>query len=176
MAGIFTRKAIAAILNDEALSPEERADQLFGLYGRALEDGYVTRSAAQAAALAAAEEAKAQAVLGDVRESPEYRELQERFDAYQARQDARVSGAFADVKPKFFDAVYDLVDRSEGAIPLEEQLAAIRERYEEYFITQRQEARLPRFGAPTVGSMPRGGTGAAREFARAWDFGFRNND
>ena len=77
-------------------------------------------------------------------------EQMDRIDAYQARQDARVSGAFADVKPKFFDAVYDLVDRSEGAIPLEEQLAAIRERFEEYFIAPRQEARLPRFGAPQI--------------------------
>ena len=49
MAGIFTRKAIAAILGDENLTPEERTDQLFSLYGRALDDGYITKGAAQAA-------------------------------------------------------------------------------------------------------------------------------
>ena len=79
MAGIFTRKAIAAILNDEALTPEERTDQLFSLYGRALDDGYVTKSAAQAATNAAVETAKAEAVkdfkLPDVKESPEYKDL-----------------------------------------------------------------------------------------------------
>ena len=53
MAGIFTRKAIAAILSDENLTPEERTDQLFSLYGRSIDDGYITKSAAQAAQTAA---------------------------------------------------------------------------------------------------------------------------
>jgi hypothetical protein len=49
MAGIFTRKALADILNNGDLTPEERADQIFSLYGRALDDGYITKNAAQAA-------------------------------------------------------------------------------------------------------------------------------
>ena len=53
MAGIFTRKEIAKILNDENLTPEERTDSIFSLYGRSLDDGYVTRGAAQAAQEAA---------------------------------------------------------------------------------------------------------------------------
>ena len=49
MAGIFTRKALTDILNNGDLTPEERADSIFSLYGRALDDGYVTKGAAQAA-------------------------------------------------------------------------------------------------------------------------------
>ena len=49
MAGIFTRKELAKIMGDENLTPEERVDSIFSLYGRSLDDGYVTRGAAQAA-------------------------------------------------------------------------------------------------------------------------------
>ena len=49
MAGIFTRKEISKILSDENLTPDERSDQIFSLYGRALDDGYVTKGAAEAA-------------------------------------------------------------------------------------------------------------------------------
>ena len=34
MAGIYTRKAVLEILNNADLTPEERADQLFGVLGR----------------------------------------------------------------------------------------------------------------------------------------------
>ena len=57
MAGIFTRKTIASILNNEDLTPEERTDQIFSLYGRAVDDGYITKTAAQAATDAAVEKA-----------------------------------------------------------------------------------------------------------------------
>ena len=43
MAGIFTRKALSAILAEET-TPEEKVDALFSLYGRAIDDGYVTKS------------------------------------------------------------------------------------------------------------------------------------
>lgn len=175
MAGIFTRKAITAILNDEALTPEERTDQLFSLYGRALDDGYITKSAAQAATDAAVNEAKAQAVkefkLPDPKESDAYKALQGQFDAYKARQDARASADFANVKPKFFDSVYDRLDRADGAKPIKEQLAEIQKNYEEYFNIQPQqkdEPRIPQFGAQAQGSMPTGeGEGS---FAQFWGY------
>jgi histone acetyltransferase (RNA polymerase elongator complex component) len=53
------------------------------------------------------------------------------------------------------------------------QLEAIRERYEEYFIDEGRSPRLPRFGGPTRGSMPRGAVGAAEQFSQAWGFGPR---
>ena len=175
MAGIFTRKELAKILADENLTPEERADQIFSLYGRSLDDGYITRGAAEAAQKAAIEQArseweKAQPKV-DVRESPEYKELQGQFDGYKTKQTARTSAEYAEVKPKFFDRVYDLIDRGDGAKPVPEQLADLRKEYEEYFITQAADPTpKPQFGAKPEGRMPTGDEGAVAAFANAWGF------
>ena len=121
MAGIFTRKAIADILNNDDLTPEDRTSQLFSLYGRALDDGYISKSAAQAAqeaAIKTAQEAwqKEQKPV-NVKEAPEYIELLQQFDGYKTKQSARTSADYAEVKPKFFDRVYDLIDHADGAKP-----------------------------------------------------------
>ena len=47
MGNIFTRKALNEIMGNEALTPEQRTEQVFGLYGRALDDGYIARAAAR---------------------------------------------------------------------------------------------------------------------------------
>ena len=39
MAGIFTRNAIGRIMADESLTLEQRAEQVYSLYGRALDEG-----------------------------------------------------------------------------------------------------------------------------------------
>ena len=165
MAGIFTRKAIADILNNDDLTPEDRTSQLFSLYGRALDDGYISKSAAQAAQEAAvktAQEAwqKEQKPI-NVKETPEYKELLGQFDGYKTKQTARTSAEYADVKPKFFDRVYDLIDRADGAKPVTEQLADLRKDYEEYFLPSQDPTPAPQqgkpiFGAPTEGRMPTG--------------------
>ena len=176
MAGIFTRKAIAGILNDDNLTPEERADQLFSLYGRALDDGYITKSAAQAAqdaALATAREAWAkEQPKPNVMESEEYKALQGEYEGYKAKQSARNSEDFKDVKPKFFDRVYDLVDRADGAKPVTEQLAQMRKDFEEYFVAPASDPapNKPQFGAKPEGSMPKGEEGAVAAFSNAWGF------
>lgn len=174
MAGIFTRKEIAKILNDENLTPEERTDQLFSLYGRALDDGYITKNAAQAATNAAVEAAKAEAVkefkAPDVRESAEYKDLFGRFEAYKTKQEARLSADYAGVKPKFFDAVYDRIDRADGAKPVKEQLDAMRQEFEEYFTPTAPEPKpaQPQFGAQVQGTLPTGdGEGS---FAKYWGY------
>lgn len=175
MAGIFTRKALTDILNNGDLTPEERTDQIFSLYGRALDDGYVTKGAAQAAqdaAIKAAQDAwtKDQKPV-DVKGTPEYIELQKQFDGYKAKQDARTSAEFADVKPKFFDRVYDLIDRADGAKPVTEQLAEMRKNIEEYFNAPATPApNKPQFGAKPEGTMPKGDEGATAAFANAWGF------
>lgn len=173
MAGIFTRKAITQILNDEALTPEERTDQLFSLYGRALDDGYITKSAAQAAQDAAIGQAKEtwtkELPNVDVKESEEYKALQTEFEGFKVKQNARNSADYADVKPKFFDRVYDLIDRADGAKPVAEQLAAIKAEYEEYFKAA-DPAPKPQFGAKPEGSMPKGEEGAVAAFKNAWNF------
>ena len=173
MANIFTRAAVGRIMADGTLTPEQRTEQVFSLYGRALDDGYVSKGAAKAAQETALEAARAEWEKGfapDVRQSDEYRALRDEFDAYRARQEAQASDAFRDVKPKFFETVYGMVDRGDGAKPVQEQLKGIREQYEEYF-TAAEPAKKPQFGASVEGSMPKGDTGAAKAFADAWGFG-----
>lgn len=175
MANIFTRKAISAILADENLTAEERTERVFSLYGQALDDGYLSKSAAQAAQAAAVEAAKADALKDveapNIKESEEYKALAGQFDAYKAMQTARTSDLYKDVKPKFFETVYGMVDRSEGAKPEKDQLSEIAGKYEEYFTAQQQEtppAKQPNFGAPTQGSAPSGKTGPS--FMDTWGF------
>ena len=175
MAGIFTRKEITKILNDENLTPEERADQIFSLYGRSLDDGYITRGAAEAAQKAAIETAKEawqkEQKPINVKETQEYIELQNQFDGYKTKQTARTSAEYAEVKPKFFDRVYDLIDRADGAKPVTEQLADLKKEYEEYFTVQAADpAPKPQFGAKPEGSMPKGEEGAVAAFQNAWGF------
>ena len=101
MAGIFTRKEISKILGDENLTPEERADQIFSLYGRALDDGYITRNAADAAQTAAIESARKEWEKNqpkvNVLETPEYKELQGKFEGYKTKQTARNSEEFKEL-------------------------------------------------------------------------------
>ena len=164
---IFTRKAISGILADENLTPEERTERVFTLYGQALDEGYLSKSAAQAAQNAAIEAAKAEAVKDikapNIQESEEYKALMNDFNAYKARQTARHSDDFAGVKDKFFDAVYDMVDKDK---PIPEQLSTIREKYEEYFTPDKDEK--PEFGGPTQGAAPTGKTG--QSFSDLWGF------
>ena len=164
MAGIFTRNALNKIMEDESLTPQQRTEQVYSLYGRALDDGFISKSAAQQAQEAAIENAKAEWEKGqtvpDPRQSDEYKALAGEFDAYRAMQAARTDKDFEGVKPKFFEAVYGMVDRGEGAKPLAEQLAGIREQYEEYF-TEKPADPTPGTPkpAPTV-VLPTGGSPA----------------
>ena len=173
MAGIFTRKALLSILNDENLTPEERTDQIYSLYGRSIDDGYITKSASTAAVNAAIEQAKQDAIKDykapDPKESEAFIKLQKDFDDAKAKWDARLSEDFAGVKPKFFDAVYDRIDRADGAKPVKEQLELIKQTYEEYFEpTEDVKPTSPQFAAQTKGEMPKGeGNGT---FASYWGY------
>ena len=175
MAGIFTRKELTKILGDENLTPEERADQIFSLYGRALDDGYITKGAAEAAQKAALDTAKQawekEQKPVNVKEMPEYVDLLNQFNGYKTKQTARTSAEYAEVKPKFFDRVYDLISHEDGAKPVTEQLADLRKDYEEYFVAQQAETtQKPVFGAKPEGTMPKGESGAVAEFQSAWGF------
>ena len=174
MAGIFTRTELAKILNNAELTPEERADQIFSLYGRALDDGYVTKKAAETAQNAAIESARTEweknTPKPNVLESEEYKKLQGEFDGYKSKMTARNSDDFKDVKPKFFDRVYDLIDRADGAKPVNEQLAALKKDFEEYFVAADPTPNKPQFGAKPEGSIPKGDEGAVAAFTNAWGF------
>lgn len=175
MAGIFTRPELTKIINNADLTPEERVDQIFSLYGRAVDDGYITRKAAEAAQTAAVDAAKAEWEKNipkvDVKTTPEYIELQGQFDGYKAKESARNSPEYKDVKPKFFDRVYDMVDRKEGAKPIPEQIAGIKKDFEEFFNPAEPAPKLPTFGARPEGTgVPTGNEGAVNAFVNAWNF------
>lgn len=178
MANIFTRKALNDIMTNEALTPEQRTEQVFNLYGRALDDGYIGKSAAQQAQQTALDNAKAEWEKGikapDPKESDDYKTLQNQFNDYKAMQQARTSEDYKGVKGKFFETVYGMVDRKDGAKPVAEQLADIRKGYEEYFEPEKSQPK-PTFGAPVEGSMPKGDQGAVSAFSQAWGFGPRKN-
>lgn len=174
MPGIFTRPEIAKIMSNDQLTPEERTDQVFSLYGRAIDDGFITKGAAAAAQAAAIDSAKADWEKNlpkpNIMESDEYKALRGEYDAYRAMQTARSSDDFKGVKGKFFEQVYGMIDRADGAKPVSDQLADIRKNYEEYFDAEEQKPK-PTFGAPTEGSMPKGDEGAVAAFTNAWGFG-----
>ena len=176
MAGIFTRKTLSTIINDENLTPEERVDQIFALYGRAVDSGYIARSTADAekqaaveAALAGVKPAEPQPI--NVQESDEYKQLQAQFDSFKTRTEASSSDDFKAVKPKFFDAVYDRLDHGEKHKPYAEQLGELQKDFEEYFDAPAQpeqtDPQKPQFGAPTTGTMPKG---QGKTFADYWGY------
>ena len=78
---------------------------------------------------------------------------------------------FSTVKPKFREQVYGMMDHGQDAKPYGEQLATIREQYEEYFVPQEQPAPKPQFGSPDKGAMPKGNDSAADAISKAWGFG-----
>lgn len=135
---------------------------------RSLSKNYTLTSDVQGQIDTAVQAAKAAPV--DIKESDDYKALQGEFDAYRAMQAARMSDEFKGVKPKFFETVYGMVNRGDGADPVDKQLEGIRKEYEEYFEAAQQQTKPPQFGAPVEGSMPKGETGAVKAFADAWGF------
>ena len=151
MAGIFTRPEVLKIINDESLEPDERVNRIMALRGQDLESSYVSKSAAKAAQDSAIEQAKAEWEKNlpkpNIKESEEYKALQGEYAGYRAKQEARGSDDFKGVKGKFFDQVYDMIDRAEGAKPVSEQIAGIKADWPEYFAeeTGEQPKNTPQF-------------------------------
>jgi hypothetical protein len=149
MGNIFTRKALSDIMANEGLTPEQRTEQVMSLYGRALDDGYISRSAAQTAQETAITNAKAEWEKNlpkpDVKASDEYKALETEYAGYKAMQTARTSDEYKGVKGKFFETVYGMVDKKDGAKPVSEQIAEIRKNYEEYFEAANEPKNTPQF-------------------------------
>lgn len=96
---------------------------------RSLAKNYTLNSDVQAQIEAAAQNAPQQPA--DVKTTPEYVELARERDMLRA-----IGGEdFAGVKPKFRETVFSMLDRGEKAAPVPDQLKAIGEKYEEYFIS-----------------------------------------
>lgn len=165
MASIFTRSEIDKILTNEALDANEKKERIFALHGRDLDNGYVTKAQAEQMRDTAVEEAKKGFTAPDPKTSDEYKALQADYDAYKTRQNARTAPEYADVKPKFFDAVYSMLDQSK---PIPEQIEKIRKDFDEYFNAKKEEPEKPQFGAQSQGTQPMGETG--KSFFDAWGY------
>ena len=160
MASIFTRSALEGFIQGEGA--EEIINSVMSLYGRAIEEGYISKAVAEedkkAAVANALEEAKKNVPAPDIKGSEEYKALESEFNAYKTMQNARTSEDFKSVKPKFFETVYGLIDRQQGAKPITEQLTAIKTQYEEYFNEENVEPPKPTFSNGTNGTPPSGNT------------------
>jgi len=143
MAGIYTRNEVDKIIRNSELTDEQKTEQLFALHGRALDDGYVSKRAAEDAKNQAVEAAKAGIKTPepvDPKTTPEYMEIVRERDMLRA-----IGGEeFSKVKPKFRETVFGMLDRGEKAQPVGEQMAGIREKYEEYFLPDEQPKEQPK--------------------------------
>lgn len=131
---------------------------------RSLATNYTLTSEVQGKIDAAVQAAKS--APADVTQSPEYQKVVNERDMLRA-----IGGEdFAAVKPKFRETVFGMLDRSEKAPSVADQLKTIGEQYEEYFTPTTPETppAKPSFGAPTQGSVPTGKTGPS--FMDTWGY------
>ena len=142
MAGIYTRSEVDKIIRNSELTDEQKTEQLFALHGRALDDGYVSKRAAEDAKNQAVETAKAGFKAPDPvdpKTTPEYMEILKERDMLRA-----IGGDdFSKVKPKFRETVFGMLDRGEKAAAVADQLTGIMEKYEEYFMPDEPEQQKP---------------------------------
>lgn len=144
---------------------DEQIEYIMTESGRSLSANYVLQSDVQSRIDEAVKAAQPAPV--DVKTSPEYSELLKERDMLRA-----IGGDdFSSVKPKFREQVFGMLDRGEDAKPIGEQMTAIREKYDEYFLPQEQPTPKPQFGSPDKGAMPKGAEGAAETISKAWGFG-----
>lgn len=146
--------------------PEDQIDAIMDERTRTL-TGYVAEADVQARIDAALADAQANATPPDVKTSPEYIELAEERDMLRALG----TSDFSSVKPKFRETVYKMLDHGAEAKPIAEQLTAVQEKYEEYFISEQpaEEPAKPQFGGEVKGAMPSGKE--APSFNDVWKFG-----
>lgn len=142
----FTRK----FLIDNGV-PEDKVDAIMAERNRTLSD-YIPKTDVQGQIDAAIAEAQKGWKGPDVKESKEYKDLQAQLEMREAID----SADYASVKPKFRKTVYGMIDRAEGAKPLEDQMNSIKEQFEEYFNPADPEPAAPQFGSADSGSMPKG--------------------
>lgn len=112
---------------------KEQIDYIMTESNRSLAANYVLKSDVQAQVDAAKNAAKPEPV--DPKTTPEYIELAKKNDMLQT-----IYGEdFAQVKPKFRETVFGMLDRSEKAKPVAEQMVGIKEKFEEYYISDAEQ-------------------------------------
>ena len=153
MAGIYTRNEVDKIIRNSELTDEQKTEQLFALHGRALDDGYVSKRAAEEAKNQAVESAKAGFKIPDPvdpKTTPEYMEIVKERDMLRA-----IGGDdFQTVKPKFRETVFGMLDRGEKAASIADQLTGIKEKYEEYFVSEAPAQTDPQKNTPQYSQNP----------------------
>ena len=93
MASIFTRKAVGEIMSNADLDENQRTEQIMGLWGRALDDGYMAKSAAAQAQAQALESAKAEWEKGYKPPDPEQlKGIREKYEEYFTPADSGNNG------------------------------------------------------------------------------------
>ncbi|MBR2681602.1 MAG: hypothetical protein IKE23_12820 [Exiguobacterium sp.] len=112
---------------------KDQIDYIMTESNRSLAANYVLKSDAQAQVDAAKNAAKPEPV--DPKTTPEYIELAKKNDMLQT-----IYGEdFAQVKPKFRETVFGMLDRSEKAKPIAEQMVGIKEKFEEYYFPDAEQ-------------------------------------
>ena len=154
-----------ADLKAQGLS-DEQIEWVMTEGNRSLAATYVLKSDVQTQIDNAVNAAKGEPV--DVKQSAEYLDLAKERDMLRA-----IGGDdFTTVKPKFRETVFGMLDRSEGAPTVADQLKGIGEKYEEYFIPTdpkpTEGPKTPQFGGSTQGSAPTGKSGPS--FSDTWGF------
>lgn len=157
----FTRKALAGLgLNEDMI------EKVMTLHGTSMSD-FIPKSELKTKIEEAVQEAQKNAPLPDVTQTDEYKAVADERDMLRA-----VSGEdFSEIKPKFRETVYKMLDRGDDAAPIPEQLKTVFEKYEEYFEKKQTEpiqTKSPQFGAPVQGKMPSGEKG--NSFSDFWGF------
>ena len=146
---------------------KEQIDWIMAEGNRSLAANYTLTSDVQGRIDAAVQSAQAQVKPVDPKTTQEYQAIQAERDMLRA-----IGGEeFAAVKPKFREQVFGLLDRSEKAPAIADQLKTIGEKYEEYFVkpaTPEDKPEKPNFGAPTQGTAPTGKSGPS--FMDTWGF------
>lgn len=152
----FTRKSLAGLgLNEELI------EKVMTLHGTSMAD-FIPKSELKTKIDEAVADAKKNAPAPNIKDSEDYKNLQKEFDGYKRKVETSAELKKGGVKEKFLDNVYSMLDEKK---PASEQLEAIREQYEEYFIPTEQP-NTPQFGAQVKGQMPSGKTG--KTFEDVW--------
>lgn len=152
----FTRKSLAGLgLNEELI------EKVMTLHGTSMAD-FIPKSELKTKIDEAVADAKKNAPAPNIKDSEDYKNLQKEFDGYKRKIETSAELKKGGVKEKFLDNVYSMLDDKK---PAAEQLDAIREQYEEYFIPTEQP-NTPQFGAQVKGQMPSGKTG--KTFEDVW--------
>lgn len=112
---------------------KDQIDYIMTESNRSLAANYVLKSDVQAQVDAAKNAAKPEPV--DPKTTPEYIEILNERDMLRA-----IGGEdFAQVKPKFRETVFGMLDRSEKAKPIAEQMVGIKEKFEEYYFPDAEQ-------------------------------------